>query len=208
MRIPESSPLMTDIEQCRAYNKYASNPVQLIEYVEMYESLIGITSGTVVDLGSGTCNFVIALAIKFPNLKFTCYEASDAMLTIAQENIDNSNLSKQIQLVKDNIMNATGNYDVVLANRVLHHINETDSFWQLINSLSDTVLVIDINRPPQHVVEHIRKVDEYQEPVYKEDLINSMQAAYSIDEVTEQIKDYNYNIATDKFYRLFVYHTR
>jgi trans-aconitate methyltransferase len=208
MRIPEANPLMIDMEQCRAYNKYASDPVQLYNYVEAYESLIGIKSGTVIDLGSGTCNFTIALAKKFPNLEFTCYEASDAMLAIAKENIDKSDLSARIRLVKDDIKNATGKYDVVLANRLLHHINETESFWQLINSLSDTVLVIDINRPPQSVVEHIRKVDEYQEPVYKEDLINSMQAAYSIDEVTEQIKDYNYNIATDHCYRLFVYHTR
>lgn len=208
MRIPELTPLMTDVDQCMAYNMYASHPVHLAEYVQTYKSLIGIEQGTVIDLGTGSGNFVIALAQHFPNLNFVCYENSPAMLTIAKANIDTAGLSSRIQLIKSDIFNATGKYDIVLANRLLHHINETDKFWQLINSLGETVLVIDINRPPQRVVDHIQANDEYQEPIYKHDLISSMQAAYSLEEVTEQVKEYNYTILSDNYYRLFVYHTK
>jgi len=208
MRIPETTSLMTDNDQCIAYNKYASNPVQLEEYIQTYQTLIGIEKGNVIDLGSGTCNFVIALAHRFPNLNFVCYEGSPAMIKIAKDNINLAGMSSRIQLIEDTIFNASGYYDVVLANRLLHHIDETNEFWKLVNSLSKTILVIDINRPPTHVVTHIQENDEYQEPIYKQDLISSMRAAYSLEEVSEQIKEYDYIITTDKNYRLFVYHTK
>lgn len=199
---------MTDINQCVAYNKYASDPVKLHEYVQIYQSLIGIKQGIVIDLGSGTCNFVIALSQNFPNLNFVCYENSPAMIKIATDNITLARLNSKIQLIQDDVFNATGKYDVVLANRLLHHMDETKEFWKLIKSLGENVLVVDINRPPKYVVDHIRENDEYQEDVYKEDLISSLQAAYSLEEVTEQTKEYNYTITTDDNYKLFVYHTK
>lgn len=208
MRTPELSPLMLNENQCRAYNKYSLHPMQHLEFINMYKELVGINQGVVIDLGSGPCNFVIALAERFPNLKFVCYEGSEAMISIAKENIANANMSSRIEIIHDDIFNATGTYDVVIANRLLHHINNTEQFWKLINRLSNNVLVIDINRPPIEVIEHIEKVDHYQEPIYKEDLINSMKAAYSLQEVVDQIKDYGYDAFADRFYKLYVYHTR
>jgi 2-polyprenyl-3-methyl-5-hydroxy-6-metoxy-1,4-benzoquinol methylase len=207
-RIPELTPLMTSIKQCEAYNKYASNPITLHEYIQTYQSLIGIKQGTVIDLGSGTCNFVIALAQSFPNLNFVCYENSTAMIKIAKDNIISAGLTSKIQLIQDDVFNATGKYDVVLANRLLHHVNETEEFWKLINLLAENLLVIDINRPPKHVIDHMRENHEYQEDIHKEDLISSLQAAYSLQEVIEQIKEYDYTITADNNYKLFVYHTK
>jgi 2-polyprenyl-3-methyl-5-hydroxy-6-metoxy-1,4-benzoquinol methylase len=205
-RIPELPPLMTDAGQCIAYNKHASDPATLHEYIQTYRSLIGIEHGTVIDLGSGPCNFVIALAQAFPNLTFVCYENSPSMIKIAQDNINLSGLSSRIQLIQNDIFNANGNYDVVLANRVLHHIDETKEFWKLINSLSKNILVIDINRPPTHLIDHVKESNEYN--VYTEDLISSLQAAYSLEEVIEQIKEYNYTVTTDDQSKLIVYHTK
>jgi trans-aconitate methyltransferase len=205
-RIPELTPLMTDINQCIAYNKHASNPATLHEYIQTYQSLIGIKQGTVIDLGSGTCNFVIALAQTFPNLNFVCYENSPAMVKIAIDNINSAGLNSRIRLLQDDIFNATGKYNVALANRLLHHVDETKEFWKLMNLLSENILVIDIDRPPTHLIDHIRESNEYN--VYTEDLISSLRAAYSLEEVTEQIKEYNYSITTDKQYKLIVYHTK
>ena len=208
IRIPELTTLMTDIDQCVAYNKYACNPAILQEYIQTYQSLIGIEQGTVIDLGSGTCNFVIALAHTFPNLNFVCYENSPAMITIAIDNINVAGVSSRIQLIQNDIFNVTGKYDVVLANRLLHHMDDTEEFWKLINLLSENVLVIDTNRPPAHIVDHIRESDEYQDEVYKADLVSSLRAAYSLEEVAEQIKEYNYTVIADDRYKLLVYHTK
>ena len=208
MRISESNPLMTDTNQCVAYNNYVSNYVQLQEYIQSYQSLIAIEQGTIIDLGSGPCNFVIALAQNFPNLNFVCYENSPAMIKIAKDNITLAGLHSRIQLIQDDIFNAAGKYDVVLANRLLHHIDETNEFWKLIHCLSENILVIDINRPPHHVIDHIQENNEYQDDVYKQDLISSLRAAYSLEEVTEQIKEYNFTVTTDNQYKLFVHHTK
>ena len=130
------------------------------------------------------------------------------MIKIAKDNVTLAGLDSRIRLIQDDIFNATGKYDVVLANRLLHHIDETKEFWKLINSLSENILVIDINRPPKYVVDHVQENDEYQDDVYKEDLISSLRAAYSLEEVTEQIKEYNFTITTDTQYKLVVHHTR
>jgi 2-polyprenyl-3-methyl-5-hydroxy-6-metoxy-1,4-benzoquinol methylase len=130
------------------------------------------------------------------------------MITIAKDNITLAGLDSRIRLVQDDIFNATGKYDVVLANRLLHHIEATNEFWKLINSLSENILVIDINRPPKYVVDHAQENNEFQDDVYKEDLISSLRAAYSLEEVTEQIKEYNFTITTDTQYKLVVHHTK
>lgn len=208
MRIPEPTALMLDLEQCRLYNKYTSNHEALREYTDLYARIIKVSTGTVVDLGSGSCNFVIALANRFPNLNFICYENSTAMISIANENIVNNKLTNRITILKDSLYNVSGTYDVVLSNRVLHHIEDTVKFWELINRLDTNMLVVDINRPPQSVVNHIRKNDQYDDPSYKEDLINSMQAAYTLDEVQEQVKQYGYNVSAENNYKLAVYHTK
>jgi hypothetical protein len=130
------------------------------------------------------------------------------MIKIATDNINSAGLSLRIQLIQDDIFKATGKYNVALANRLLHHIDETKEFWKLMNLLSENILVVDINRPPRHLVDRIKESNEYQDDVYKEDLISSLQAAYALEEVTEQIKEYNYTITTDNQYKLFVYHTK
>lgn len=207
-RIPESTPLMLDVNQCEAYNNHTSNPATLDEYIHTYKTLIGITEGTVIDLGSGSCNFVIALAQNFPNLNFVCYENSPAMIKIATDNINSAGLNSKICLIENDIFNAVGNYDVALANRLLHHIDKTKEFWKLINSLSKNILVIDIDRPPKYLIDRIKESNEYKDDIYKEDLISSLQAAYSLEEVTKQIEEYDYKIMTDNQNKIFVYHTK
>jgi predicted RNA methylase len=204
MRIPEPNPLMEDVEQCILYNQYASDPKVLNEYVDLYTRLIGVTSGTIVDLGSGSCNFVIALAQKYSNLKFVCYESSKEMQQIALVNIERNNLASRVTLVQDDLHNAYGEYEVVLANRVLHHIEDTTKFWKTINRLSNSMLVVDINRPPPEVINNITCPD----PVYKADVVNSMRASYSLEEVWQQVKSYKYTVMATNDYKLIVYQKR
>jgi ubiquinone/menaquinone biosynthesis C-methylase UbiE len=204
-RIPEPQ-LMLDFEQCKQYDNYTDTYQNVREYVELYTEYINVTSGTIVDLGSGTCSFVIGLCEKFPDLKFVCYELSDSMLTIATEKIKQKSLQDRITLIKSDILTVNGKYDVVLANRVLHHIDDTVSFWETINRLSDKLLVVDINRPKQDVIDFVSTVDI--NPVYRLDLVNSMKAAYSKEEVLEQIKDYPFNVYVDNHKKLIVYHNK
>jgi 2-polyprenyl-3-methyl-5-hydroxy-6-metoxy-1,4-benzoquinol methylase len=188
-RIPEP-PLMEDPAQCEFYNQeFEDDPDCLPRFIATYKKYVGIHDGTVIDLGSGTCNFVVELCRVYPKLNFVCYEASDAMISLAKQNIANSGFENRIAIVKDDFFNATGNFNVVIANRVLHHVNDTENFWKLASNLSDNVLVCDLERPQQL---------SYIEPEFPEDLKNSFMAAYTVDEVAEQIKSYNYTVSREE----------
>jgi len=199
MRVAEPE-LMLDEHQCKSYNENTSDLTTLNNYIDLYKQLINVTSGNVIDLGSGSCNFVVALAKAFPNLDFTCYELSSAMISIAEKNIKDFD---NIKLVQDDLLTASGKYDVVLANRVLHHINDTERFWNTVNNLGKNILVVDINRPINTDL-NLSIAD----PVYKEDVINSIKSSYNIQEVNEQIKNYSYNIYSDDTGKLIIYHTK
>ena len=199
MRVAEPE-LMLDEHQCKSYNENTADLTTLNNYIDLYKQLINVTSGNVIDLGSGSCNFVVALAKAFPNLDFTCYELSSAMISIAEKNIKDFD---NIKLVQDDLLTASGKYDVVLANRVLHHINDTERFWNTVNNLGKNILVVDINRPINTDL-NLNIAD----PVYKEDVINSIKSSYNIQEVSEQIKNYGYNIYNDDTGKLIIYHTK
>lgn len=188
IRIPEP-PLMEDQDQCEFYNsEFMEDPDCLSLFAIKYQKFVGITEGTVIDLGSGSCNFIVELCNIFPKLNFVCYEASKAMIDIAKRNISSSGHSDRIILVEDDFFNARGKYDAVLASRVLHHTLNPEPFWKLINSLSNNILICDLARP--------KDFDDIPEslPI---DLKNSFKAAYSVDEVCKQIKNYPYDIMTE-----------
>jgi hypothetical protein len=122
------------------------------------------------------------------------------MISIAEKNIKDFD---NIKLVQDDLLSASGKYDVVLANRVLHHINDTERFWNTVNNLGKNILVVDINRPINTDL-NLNIAD----PVYKEDIINSIKSSYNIQEVNEQIKNYSYNIYSDDTGKLIIYHIK
>jgi SAM-dependent methyltransferase len=199
-RIPEPE-LMLDTAQCEFYNQeFIDDPHILEEFLETYNQHIGITKGSIIDLGSGTCNFVIALCKIHPALSVTCYEASSAMIEIAQRNIAQAGLENQINLIQDDFFNAHGYFDLVIANRVLHHVNDTAGFWNLIHHLSKHVLVCDLGRP---------NTLEFLNHPFSEDAVNSLKSAYTLEEVQDQINDYDYSVVKKvlmlDLYRLTVF---
>lgn len=218
-RIPEHNHLMLDEIQCKSYNdSFQSHEHELVYYTELYTEIVGINSGNIIDLGSGSCNFIIHLCMKYPDLKVTCYEQSPAMVNIARENIKNNNLSDNITIIEDDFFNAMGKYDAVLISRVLHHINDTDRFWKLVNRLSDKVLVTDLERFDNE--DEYKRLENFMKPIstpaFFEDTMNSFKAAYTANEVREQVKDYNLIVRSTKntplpnisYRKLAVYHNK
>jgi 2-polyprenyl-3-methyl-5-hydroxy-6-metoxy-1,4-benzoquinol methylase len=196
-RIPEPE-LMESEEQCSTYNQsLVDNENALSKFIEIYNTYIGIFQGSIIDLGSGTANFIIELCKVHPDLTATCYEGSSAMIKIANKNISDNDLQDRITVIQDNFFNAKGTFDVVIANRVLHHISNTKNFWSLINTLSENILVCDLERP---------KKLKYIQNHFDIDVKNSFKAAYNISEVKEQTRLYNYNVLREKVgYELFTF---
>lgn len=195
MRIPEPQELMIDKDQCILYNKNTLDKRVLDEFVETYKSLIGISEGKILDLGSGPCNFILELARSYPKLKFVCYENSETMIEIAKNNI--RGFENQITLIKDDIRNAKGKFDVVLANRIFHHFTDPLEFWSLIEKFNTTFLVIDINRPSGDLIKGIENSKNLNS-WHDQDLINSLRAAWTLEEVKNQIEKYNFKIRSEE----------
>lgn len=197
IRISESNALMTDEHQCNVYNQSLINSYDLIEYINFYKKYLNVTSGKILDLGSGPCNFVIALCLEFPDLMFDCYENSDAMIKLARENIEKHNLSNRINIIKGNLMDARGKYDAVLITRVLHHIEDTATLWKNVNSMSQNVFALDLERPEKiESIEGLFKVMKQMnfDDTFINDTKHSFMAAYTKEEVLDQTKDYNYSV--------------
>ena len=188
-RIPEPELMLNEL-QCITYNQsLINNNEALSRFIQTYKKYIGVFEGSVVDLGSGSANFIIELCKAYPNLSVTCYESSSAMIKIANKNISENNLQDRITIIQDDFFNAKGNFDVVIANRVLHHVNNTERFWSLINSLSKNILICDLERP---------KELKYIKDKFDIDVKNSFKAAYNISEVKDQTRLYNYNVLREK----------
>ena len=190
-RIPEPS-IMLDANQCASYNQEIINDPSCIDlFLDRYDKFIGIEQGNLIDLGSGSCNFVISLCSKYPKLHVFCYEVSQEMINIAVKNIESANVHNQITIVQDDFMLATGRYDGLIASRVLHHVNDHTKFWQKVYSLSNNILVCDLERPDS--LEFVEKVCESESIDFK----NSLLAAYNCNEVANQINDYPFMIIKD-----------
>lgn len=218
-RQPETHAVMNDEGQCRSYNdSFANHKHELDDYINQYRQYVGVTHGTLVDFGSGTCNFVIALCLEFPDLKVVCYELSDEMIKIAKDNIEKNQLSDRITIIKDDFFNASGSYDCVLMSRILHHINDTTTLWRVVSKLSNKILVTDLERFSDE--ESFEKLTSFMkgvlEPIFYEDTVNSFKAAYTSEEVMEQVKDFPYTVLSRtmnplpdiKYKKMTVYQTK
>ena len=91
----------------------------------------------------------------------------------------------------------------VIANRVLHHVDDTERFWNLLSRLSSNVLVSDLERP---------KSIEYIRDWFDKDVRNSFMAAYTVAEVKQQTELFGYNIVREEigydYYFYTVYQKR
>jgi len=199
-RIPEPE-LMQDYAQCMNYNlMHKADPTIITTWLQTYHETVNITQGTIVDLGSGTANLIIALLNLYPELTAVCYDASKAMCHIARQNIQQHGLEDRITVIHDDLYAATGSYDLAMSTRALHHVNDTERFWELITALSPNFMVCDLERPDsENLIPSDMDID----------IQNSLRAAYTVSEIREQVADITCEVARTSigpvFYGVTVY---
>lgn len=201
-RIPEPE-LMQDFQQCWNYHDmHRTQPDIVSMWLDIYHDTVNITRGTVVDLGCGTADQIVALLTMHPELTAVCYDASKAMCMIARENVRAHQLEDRITVIQADLYAATGTYDVAMSSRALHHLSDTAEFWKLITGLSPTFLVCDLERPDS---EDLIPSD------MDTDIQNSLRAAYTVSEIREQVADISCEVVRSAvgpvFYGVTVYRT-
>lgn len=184
-RIPEFK-LMSDVDAIHEYHKMHKGQTE--GYVYLFEQFCGINSGTVIDLGCGTSDYLIALKQRFSDLNISGYDGSKEMIEFSKDNIKKHNCS--IDLYCQQIEDITATSDVVTSNNTLHHFENPKNFWDTIARTAPRVFVMDLVRPhTKEQAEHIIKVTcGNQSKLFQKDYYNSLLAAFTKDEIRKQIK--------------------
>ena len=193
-RIPEPE-LMTDDAQCEAYAS-ADFGVSNQAFVEIVRELIPATATRVLDLGCGPGDVMIRLARACPSLKITAVDGSPAMIQLAQTAIEESGLSMTIRAWQGYVPGLplpVGHFDAVLSKDFLHHLPDPMALWHEVRRLvkpGGFICVMDLRRPesPQAAQGIVEAVTAEEPEVLRIDFYNSLLAAFTPEEICEQLK--------------------
>ncbi len=188
--------LMDDLEQAKAYAEAdfeESNSLFVRLFREHFDS---ITPALVLDLGCGPADITIRLAQLYPDTMFHAVDGSEAMLLFAKKRILDASLGDRIKLIRAFIPDdplPESSYDAVVSNSLLHHLKSPYTLWSTIKnhaSAGALILVMDLMRPDsvEEAQEIVKRYSGNEPEILKRDFFNSLCAAYTPEEVEEQIK--------------------
>jgi SAM-dependent methyltransferase len=195
-RIPEPE-LMLDDAQARAYAE-ADFESAHNRYPKLFAELFPNrpTTALVLDIGCGPCDVTIRFAHANPGYTFDAVDGSPAMLKYGRERIArDADLAKRIQLIEGYIPTApisAKGYDVILSSSLLHHLPDPQALWTTVRRYArhgTLVFVVDLLRPNNRTdAEGLTAKYARGEPdVLRRDFLNSLLAAFTAEEVREQL---------------------
>ena len=195
-RIPEPEELMDDAAQARAYAEADfSEPNNL--FIELFAELLATPfGGHALDLGCGPGDIPLAFVERYHRARVTAVDGAESMLSLARSKLaDQPELAERVQWTCCYLPNSElhpAGYDAVLSNSLLHHMAEPLDLWRTIKHCAKPdalVLVMDLARPatPEAVDALVATHAGDAPDVLRRDFRNSLFAAYTTDEVTEQL---------------------
>ncbi len=189
-RIPEPE-LMDDAEQALAYSQADFSEPNNAFIDGLIETIGDLNHKTILDIGCGPGDICKMLAERFPDSKITGIDGSQAMLDLANQTQTN-NITFQKCLLPDTDLPAQ-HFDIIISNSLLHHLHHPEVLWQTIRHCGKNgalVYVMDLFRMPSKQAAH-DIVEQYAADgaeVLKVDFYNSLLAAFTVDEVTQQLQ--------------------
>ncbi len=186
---------MTDDVQCHAYAS-ADFGVSNQAFVDIVRERIPADATEVLDLGCGPGDVMIRLARACPSLKITAVDGSPAMIELAQQAIAECGLSMSISALQGYVPGLplpVGHFDAVLSKDFLHHLPDPMVLWHEARRLikpGGFICVMDLRRPdsPEAAQEIVQTVAANEAEVLKTDFYNSLLAAFTPEEIREQLK--------------------
>jgi len=153
--------------------------------------------GRVLDLGCGTADVTIRFAKAFPEATVVGVDGSDTMLDFGRRNVREASLEPRIVLLKSYLPDQsfeTRSFDAILCNSLLHHFADPVALWKtaaLCAKPGAPVLLVDLLRPHDHetALRIVREQAHDAPQVLQRDFIASLHAAYSTNEVRQQLRD-------------------
>ena len=193
-RVPEPE-LMDSLAQTAGYaGADFSEPNELFVGLLLEHSIQD--DARVIDLGCGPGDIVCRLAERRPNWRFVAVDGGPNMLAHARAAFTASGIGDRVQVLERLLPDISGltPATVVISNSLLHHLPDPMTLWSSVAALSEPgaiVQVMDLARPASTAavdrLVHDHAADEPE--VLQEDFRNSLHAAYTADEVREQIAE-------------------
>ena len=202
-RIPEPE-LMNNEEQAKAY-AYAdfSGPHDLFIklFQEKFNDILPEFNDVVLDLGCGPCDVTRRFAKAYPDAGFHAVDGAFEMLKHAQHINQQQGFTPRIKLIEGILPGVTlpqKQYHTIISNSLLHHLNDPSVLWNTIKQHAKPfarVFVMDLTRPrDQQTVTFLSTEYAASEPdILRSDFENSLRAAFTIDEVRQQLGDAGLN---------------
>lgn len=195
---------MNDELQAIAYAKAdfsSSNQMFVDGLIEAY----GARLGTVLDLGCGPGDIPIRLARAKSSVYVIAVDASEVMVSLAHEAAETTNLLQRVRVVHGRIPGLrlrAGGFDAIVSKDLLHHLPDPMALWDEVKRLGcpdAVVYVMDLFRPEsqeaaRRIVETV-SADEHE--ILKRDFYNSLLAAFTPDEVRDQLRQAGLNLDVD-----------
>ena len=113
--------------QARKYSYKTANQLERISksFVSVIKRM-GISSGRVLDIGSGSGTLAIGLCKEIPNISVVGIDISDLILPFARENAEKNHLSSRVTFVEGNaeyLPFENNSFDLIVSSNTLHLID-------------------------------------------------------------------------------------
>lgn len=202
-RIPEPA-LMDDHVQARAYSEAdfgVPHQAFVDTVVERFGDLVDLPTvlgrpGRLLDLGCGPADVTVRLARALPGWRVDGVDGAAAMLAFGRTRVAVAGLDDRVhlhhRLLPDPYL-PVATYDLVVATSVLHHLDHPSVLWHAAarSARPGAVIAVHDLRRPATTGEAAALVERHaaDEPdVLRHDFLHSLYAAYTIDEVREQLR--------------------
>ena len=187
--------LMEDPAQALAYARANFADVNQGFVDRLCATFPALTSGSVLDLGSGPADIPVRLARARPGLEITAVDGSEAMLAHARRAVSEAGLTDRIRLLRARLPGLAlprRSFYAVISNSLLHHLADPHAFWQEVLRLGRpgaAVHVMDLVRPdsPEQARQTVETAAGDEDPILKGDFFASLLAAWTVDEVRSQL---------------------
>ena len=187
--------VMDGVEQAAAYTAADFSDANRL-FVNLFRKFFpDMQSGRFVDLGCGPADIPVRLCRELSGIFVTALDASGPMIDLAKKAVAASRQQAHIDLVCASVsdfVNCCAPFDAVLSNSLLHHIPDPLGLWRDVVRLAApkaVMLVMDLRRPgsKDEARAIVKAVSQNDPPILKKDFYHSLLAAYTPDEVRDQL---------------------
>jgi len=193
--------LMNDPEQAAAYAGPDLDNAYWLFVQFFHKYFPDLAPGdAILDLGCGPAAIPLLLARRFRNCEIHCVDGAAQMLAQGEKAVQREGLEQQVQFFRgtlpDKLLLPRNRYGIVISNSFLHHLTDPMTLWNAIHEYclpNAAVLIIDLLRPTTEEEAQLI-VDKYMpggSPLLRHDMLLSLCAAFTMDEVTAQLQQAN-----------------